>query len=381
MECFAKTYAIIGGIKTMATSRKKIGSKKPALTHEEKKQKHNAEFEEWTKEDYANNLWIAENGFIVSRINRHLAKASMDDYRRFIKKLNAFLRSALAKTLEEGTTEEEMLRSIPAKFIMGEATQILFKQSLGNVNIQTINHYMRSYKAFGHYCEDEGMFEGFECPIHDEIPPAKETYTKQELAMLINNKPTIDKFTEFRNYCVIMVLLSTGGRTKSILDTNICDVDLEEGYITYQHTKTHKVARIGLEKSCVAALRQFIQHYRTTDYEYHPIDRKEPLFCNQYGERMTRSGLYKAVTSYAQSRGVSRTGLHLFRHTFAKEWLMSGGDGVSLQKVLTHSTMEMVNRYANLYDTDVKEKIVVHSALSQVQKQGGKSLNTKFKKK
>ena len=101
------------------------------------------------------------------------------------------------------------------------------------------------------------------------------------------------------------------------------------------------------------------------------------LFATQYGEKITAQGLYKSLAHYIRSRGVSKTSIHLFRHTFAKMWILDGGDVLSLQKALGHSNLKMAQRYANLYAQDVKAKIEEHSALSQQKVLSGKTIRKK----
>ena len=60
---------------------------------------------------------------------------------------------------------------------------------------------------------------------------------------------------------------------------------------------------------------------------------------------------------YNKKRGVERTGMHRFRHTFAKQWVLMGGNVVSLQKILGHSSLEITQNYLNLLVTDVAKDV------------------------
>ena len=46
--------------------------------------------------------------------------------------------------------------------------------------------------------------------------------------------------------------------------------------------------------------------------------------------------------------GIKHVHPHMIRHTFATQYLVHGGDAMSLQKILGHSSLEMVRIYVDM---------------------------------
>jgi integrase/recombinase XerD len=57
----------------------------------------------------------------------------------------------------------------------------------------------------------------------------------------------------------------------------------------------------------------------------------------------------------AQLKGV-RVSPHTMRHTFAKFYIMNGGDGFTLMKILGHTTLEMAQTYVSMFSTDIAKQ-------------------------
>ena len=91
--------------------------------------------------------------------------------------------------------------------------------------------------------------------------------------------------------------------------------------------------------------------------KYRKGEANDYLFCNVYGKQLVRSTVYHSFYDYNKNRGVQRTGMHRYRHTFAKKWVMMGGNVVTLQKVLGHSSLEITQNYLNLLVSDLKKDI------------------------
>ena len=58
----------------------------------------------------------------------------------------------------------------------------------------------------------------------------------------------------------------------------------------------------------------------------------------------------------------------MYRHTFAKNWILNGGDIFRLQKILGHSTMDMVKNYVEMFDDDLKRDFETFNPLDNMLK-------------
>ena len=85
------------------------------------------------------------------------------------------------------------------------------------------------------------------------------------------------------------------------------------------------------------------------------------------GTPLTYNGLKLVIQRLAHKSGVERLHLHLFRHTFAVAWLTGGGDLITLQKMLGHTTVSTTQLYLHLASAHVK---VQHERYSPVDRLG-----------
>ena len=342
----------------------KLGQRKKTLSYEEKQEKLERRYTEWTgNEVVLKYAWIE---FKLEQATRRNSKYTMDFYDRFYKKLKAHY-----DTLTDGNGEQ-----MPVEQMVSPEAQLLFTMSLGNVKDVTVNSYLRGYRAFGNFCEEKGYIKDFECPIKKVEPEIKQVYTEKELQALLK-KPSLENFVEFRDYTIISVILATGARCQTILNLKINDVDFDTGYIHFNTTKTNKTIRLQLPEQTKLDLMMYIDRWR--NFEDTKLD--EYLFCSdsEDARQLSRRGLCKTISWYNKKRGVQKTSIHLLRHTFAKNWITSGGDIISLANVLTHSELDMVKRYSNLYSEDVGKKIMTHSIINTLPRESNKSMKAKKK--
>jgi site-specific recombinase XerD len=79
----------------------------------------------------------------------------------------------------------------------------------------------------------------------------------------------------------------------------------------------------------------------------------DALFLGRKGEISAR-GLQHMLRRLKGRVGVTgRLSPHSLRHTFARSYLVNGGDVFSLQRMLGHTSLDMVKRYVALTDFDL----------------------------
>jgi len=79
-----------------------------------------------------------------------------------------------------------------------------------------------------------------------------------------------------------------------------------------------------------------------------------PIFLGTKG-RMTKSGAYQVVKTALARAGINarKHGPHTLRHTFGRQYIMAGGDLVSLKRILGHTNIKTTEIYAELDLRDI----------------------------
>jgi integrase/recombinase XerD len=265
-------------------------------------------------------------------------------------------------------------KMFPIAILENDDLQKDFGEYLANVRCvseKSIETYFRNLRVIMYFAMENKFIIPFSVTIKNVETKIKDVYTDAEIKKLLR-KPRTEDFEPVRNWVIVNYLLGTGNRLGTVINLKVKDIDFDDNFININTQKSKKVMRIGLTKELRKVLRQYIDDYRCNE-DGEPLD-DEYLFCTKYGGKLTEGMFKKMIKTYNLSRGVNKTSTHLFRHTYAKMWITSGGDLISLQKALGHSSLRMVERYSNLYETDVREKMQQHSALSLQKRVGGSTI-------
>ena len=246
---------------------------------------------------------------------------------------------------------------------------MIVKLREADLSTNTIASYIRILRVFLSWARSEGLCD-LSIPSYKTIETVKEVYTDRELSLLLK-KPNLKKcrFPEYRSWVIINFLVNSGARASTIRNILISDVDLDNGFVNYRHTKNRKVQVIPLCTQMRIILKEYLNYRKGSPSDY--------LFCTESGEMLTENALRSSIIRYNTSRGVEKNSIHLFRHTVAKKYLLDcGGNPFTLQRILGHSTLDMTLHYCNIYNVDL---ISNYDSFSPLQKLTSKASRLSMK--
>lgn len=210
----------------------------------------------------------------------------------------------------------------------------------------TVNSYLRGVRVFLYYCMEMDYMPSFKVVIPKADKKLKETYTDSELKVLLA-KPDIKtcSFSEYKIWVFSNYLLATGNRISTALNLRIEDIDFMNGIIQLNQTKNRISQLIPLSPTLSKILKEYLR--------YRKGQPKDFVFCNSFGNQGDKRTYQEMLANYNRKKGIEKTSAHLYRHTFAKKWILNGGDIFRLQKILGHSDLTVVKEYVQMFGQDL----------------------------
>ena len=145
---------------------------------------------------------------------------------------------------------------------------------------------------------------------------------------------------------IMRLALFTGMRRSEIYGLQWLDVDFERGFIHIRDGKGVITESIPINNLTRNVLKS-VSRDRGSEY----------IFPNMTGGRLNRDSYYKHFKRIRELAGLPKDfrPMHGLRHTFASSLISSGEvDLYTLQRLLTHKSPEMTQRYAHLRDKALK---------------------------
>jgi integrase/recombinase XerD len=275
---------------------------------------------------------------------------------------NLYLQNCKERNLREGTlghyrqSYTQFYKYFAPEMPITDLTETEYKKFIVYMrekisNDVSLNSYLKDLNTTLKFLMKEEYLDYYKTQTIKVDKMPVETYTDEELEKLLK-KPDIKKcsFSEYQSWVMTNFLFTTGVRQRSLINIKIKDLDFDNDLIHINVTKNRKTLIIPIAPSLKPILVEYLkhrQHKSTDDY----------LFCTIFGEQFSKSTHYGRLYDYNKARGVETTGIHRYRHTFAKLWVLNGGNVVTLSKILGHSSLDITQNYINLLVTDLGEQM------------------------
>ncbi len=291
------------------------------------------------------------SGFKICCQTEGKSLRTIEWYDAFLCRFRSFLDSK-----QFPTVISQVNRAHIRQFIIYLQTEAIVPRTDRSLSPATIQGYVRTLKVFFSWAKRESYID---TNIMDGIPIPKapirviNTFTSDQVSRLIEmcNQANGSKY---RNLAIILLLLDSGIRISELINVSLKDLDLSEGYLTIRNGKGGKGRIIPIGSLVNKVLWKYVNVYRPQPL----TPRIENLFLTENGLTLTKSGVQQMFRRFGRRAGISgvRCSPHTFRHTFAKNYLLNGGDIFSLQKILGHSSLASVRIYLNLFAVDIKRQ-------------------------
>ena len=201
----------------------------------------------------------------------------------------------------------------------------------------TVATYCRSVRAFIYWLQEQEYCDIFPVKIPKYQKTIKRCYTQEELQTLLE-KPSRDcSEVQYQTWVYINLLIATGLRLSSSLNILVKDIDFKNGVVYVDVTKNNQGLALSLNDDVLKILKKYIQLFHLSADDY--------LFSIASGSRMANHTMQCNVASYNRAHNVEKTSIHLFRHTFAKNFYMQTKDVYTLCQVLGHSNISVTEGY------------------------------------
>jgi len=245
----------------------------------------------------------------------------------------------------------------------------------GRLSDYSVQGHVRTLRAFSSWLEREGYLEDnvlsrLRVPraVKEEIKPL----TPEEISRILSCL-TVNTGVGCRSYAIVYSMLDAGLRASEVTGLNMEGLDLEQGQLLVRG-KGNKERVVPIGSNAQKYLQRYIYHFRPEPVfpEY------DKVFLTSEGKPLTENSIKLFFTRLKVKTGIKRLHAHLLRHTFATYYLRNGGDLLSLQKILGHTSLEMVKVYSHLAEADVKAKHRRYSPMDRLQLKGpGRKISKK----
>ncbi len=283
--------------------------------------------------------WIKEFLYFLD-VEKGLAKNTLESYGRDLKSFHTFINQNGQKSLLEISRSDI-------------TSYLLYLQKKGRAT-STISRNLASIRSFYHFLLNEQALvkdpsSNLESPKQEKKLP--EILSVSEVDLLLS-QPDTSETTGIRDKSMLELIYATGVRVSEIIDLNMEDINIENGYIRCRG-KGNKERIVPLGKVAIKNTKVYLETARCKLVKNN--NSEEAFYVNHHGKRLTRQGFWKIIKKYAKKANLEgKITPHTLRHSFATHLLENGADLRSVQEMLGHADISTTQIYTHVTQKKLK---------------------------
>ncbi len=201
----------------------------------------------------------------------------------------------------------------------------------------TLHATHRTLTVFFNWCKRQNYCT--ESPVKVNRPnvpvKVKKVLSEKDFLVLLKSCGESGRMAK-RDRAIFMLLWDTGMRLGEMANMKLEDIDLNNHRIKILG-KGQKERVVRTSSAVTRAVYDYIKMRQST----YPA-----VWLSEEGRPLTDSGVQQIIRRVSM-RALGRVlGPHIFRHTFASNFLMDGGDSIDLKYILGHNSLRMVMHYS-----------------------------------
>ena len=301
--------------------------------------------------------------YMFAKESENLSKGSLNNKREAMKLLNKFF-----EVKAHDIKPHEMTPNLGREFVnymkndhvkFKNNSCVKDKDKTVGLSESTINSNIKHLRSMFNFWVSENYLENNpfnKVRMIREPVDTVESITLEQVSQLLK-QPDKRSFAGFRDYVLMTLLVDTGLRISEAINLTVNDIDFNSNTIQIRPeiAKSRKVRYVPFSSKTSRLLRELWSEVEELGTPF--------IFVTVYGNQLDRTRIRQRMKMYGEQGGIVGVKLspHVLRHTFAKYYLLNNGDIMTLQKVLGHSSLNMVRRYVQMTDMDISSQ---HSKFS-----------------
>jgi len=277
------------------------------------------------------------------KIERGLAKNSIDSYSRDVKKLKLYLEESNLN-ISPVSIDEEIIQ----QFIYTISKRVNPRSQARQIS--GLRNFF-NYLIFEDYRKDNptDLIEGPK--VGRKLP---DTISTEEIDIIIKQ---IDLSTPEgeRNRTILETLYSCGLRVSELIYLQISDLFFEEGFIRVIG-KGNKQRFVPINQNTIKFINIYKSEIRSKINTQKGFE--DTLFLNRRGKNISRNMIFMIIKELVLKAGIQKNvSPHTFRHSFATHLLENGADLRAIQQMLGHESITTTEIYMHVDRSFLKDVV------------------------